>query len=177
MVSTPPTCPCGRRTRPEVQQLVTAFHAAEAEPGDGRARLSAHRAFRARSPARARLVTCRCPRTRPARAVAVGSSGAAKWAETGTTSATAATPAAAASSPRRRPAGGLLRAPGPQAGRRGVDPDDAARDVDPGRLAGPARARPSGRPSAGGRRGRGDGADGRVVDPSTAKGAVRIRPA
>jgi hypothetical protein len=69
----------------------------------------------------------------------------------------------------------LLRALVERAGRAGVDPDDAARTVDP---EGWRALREPARRAA--RRLVADGAAelvqrGRVVDPSTAKGAVRIR--
>ena len=64
-----------------------------------------------------------------------------------------------------------------RAGRQGVDPDDAARAVDP--QAGPTRHEPARRAA---RRLVAAGTvvmvqNGRVVDPSTAKGPVRVRPA
>jgi hypothetical protein len=64
-----------------------------------------------------------------------------------------------------------------QAGRRGVDPDDAARSVDPGAwedLHEPAR-RAARRLVAAGAAEMVQG--GRVVDPSTARGVVRVRSA
>ena len=69
----------------------------------------------------------------------------------------------------------LLRALVEQAGRKGVDPDDAARGVDP--IAWEALHEPARRAA---RRLVAAGAaemvqGGRVVDPSTAKGAVRVR--
>jgi hypothetical protein len=69
----------------------------------------------------------------------------------------------------------LLRALVQSAGRTGVDPDDAARGVDPQAweaLREPAR-RAARRLVAGGVAEMVQG--GRVVDPSTAKGAVRVR--
>lgn len=69
----------------------------------------------------------------------------------------------------------LLRALLSQAGRRGVDPDDAARCVDPDAakaLHEPAR-RAARRLVAAGVAEMVQG--GRVVDPSTAKGGVRVR--
>ena len=71
----------------------------------------------------------------------------------------------------------LLRALLPKAGRQGVDPDDAARCVDP--QAAQSLHEPARRAA---RRLVAAGAavmvqNGRVVDPSTAKGPVRIRPA
>ena len=69
----------------------------------------------------------------------------------------------------------LLRALVLQAGRSGVDPDEAARTVDPGAwraLHEPAR-RAARRLVAAGVAEMVQG--GRVVDPSTAKGAVRVR--
>ena len=69
----------------------------------------------------------------------------------------------------------LLRALVEQAGRKGVDPDDAARGVDPSAreaLHEPAR-RAARRLVAVGAAEMVQG--GRVVDPSTAKGAVRVR--